>query len=249
MNKIKFKNLNNETLVGILSLSPDRAKHVIILCHGFEASKNSNTYIKIETKLLEHSIATFRFDFHGRGKSEGNIADTTISKAIDDIRCAVIQIKKLGFNSISLFGSSFGGISILNALPTLDIPIKCVVLKSPVSNYIDLFNNTMTKKQIDDWQKTGTHEYEKKLFIKYTLYQDALTHDTYSVITKIDIPIYIIHGDADEIVPIEQSKKLFEVLPNTTLEIIPNCDHRYSNPEHFTKFLNKTISFFIKELN
>ncbi len=43
---------------------------------------------------------------------------------------------------------------------------------------------------------------------------------------KIDVPTLVLHGDADQIVPIEDSAKLTaKIVKNATLKIIPGAPH------------------------
>lgn len=58
---IFLKNKDNEKLVGILEGPPDA--EVVILCHGFQSSKNSSTIQAIAPGLLDAGFGVFRFDF------------------------------------------------------------------------------------------------------------------------------------------------------------------------------------------
>jgi pimeloyl-ACP methyl ester carboxylesterase len=44
-------------------------------------------------------------------------------------------------------------------------------------------------------------------------------------VSEFDLPILVITGDDDRIVPTEQSLRLAEELPNAKLAIIPQCGH------------------------
>ena len=61
---------------------------------------------------------------------------------------------------------------------------------------------------------------------------------------KIKCPKLIIHGTADDLVPIWQSEELVKRIPNAKLESIKEADHIYSNKEHDEIFNNLTIKFF-----
>ena len=61
---------------------------------------------------------------------------------------------------------------------------------------------------------------------------------------KIKCPTLIIHGTADDLVPIWQSEELVKRIPNAKLESIKEADHIYSNKEHDEIFNNLTIKFF-----
>lgn len=250
MEKVYFKNSKGNNLCGILSNPTlSKEKPVIILCHGFSTSKDSQTYKRLEEILNNHQISTFRFDFFGHGESEGKLEDITISEAVDDILNAIPFLEKEGYFKIGLFGSSFGGISsIIAASKTNDLFI--LALKSPVSNYKEKGLVTKTKEELEEWREKGYRYYEsgdgRKLRLNYTFFEDFENNDGYEAAKKIKIPTLIVHGDKDGAVPVEQSKKTTNLIKNCRLEIIKGADHRYSNPEHFEKMIGLISQFIIK---
>lgn len=250
MEKVYFKNSKGNNFCGILS-NPTlgKEKPIIILCHGFSSSKDSRTYKKLEEMLNNHQISTFRFDFFGHGESEGKFEDITISEAVDDILNAISFLKKQGYSKIGLIGSSFGGISsIMAASKTKDLFV--LALKSPVSNYKEIEMATKTEKQLKEWRGKGYTYYisgdGRKLKLNYTFFEDFESNNGYEAARKIKIPTLIVHGDEDESVPIEQSRKTANLIQDCKLEIIEGADHRYSNSEDFEKMLSLISSFVIK---
>ncbi len=62
-------------------------------------------------------------------------------------------------------------------------------------------------------------------------------------------PILIIHGNKDETVPIEDGKKIYDMAqPPKEFYEVDGGDHRFSDPLHLAKVIEKTLSF-IKELD
>lgn len=60
-------------------------------------------------------------------------------------------------------------------------------------------------------------------------------------------PILIIHGDKDEVVPIEEGKKIFELArPPKEFFEVTNGDHRFSDPEHLKTVIQKAVEFIEK---
>jgi dipeptidyl aminopeptidase/acylaminoacyl peptidase len=248
--KIFFKNSQGNRLCGILSdPAYQKEKPIIILCHGFSTSKEGRTYVRLEEILNDKGISTFRFDFFGHGESEGKFEEITTLEAVDDIQNAIRFLKESGYKKIGLIGSSFGGMaSIIEAGKTSDL--YALALKSPVSDYLGLLHTRIDRQEIKKWKEKGmiditgvegeTHK------IGYSFYEEAEKIKAYEAAQKIKIPTLIVHGDKDETVPIEQSKKTASLIENCRLEIIDGGDHRYSKPEHFEKMLD-LISDFILE--
>ena len=82
--------------------------------------------------------------------------------------------------------------------------------------------------------------------MKHTFFDDIKNNNGYEAAKKITIPTIIVHGDTDELVPIEQSRKTAKLIDNCRLEIIKGADHGYTKPEHFEKMI-ELISGFVVE--
>jgi dipeptidyl aminopeptidase/acylaminoacyl peptidase len=244
--KIYFENSKGNKLCGILSNpTENKDKPVIILCHGFTTSKNSSTYVRLEKILNENGISTFRFDFFGHGESEGKFEDVTTSEAAADILNAIKFLKNLGYSKSGLVGSSFGGMaSIIAASKTDDLFI--LALKSPVSDYLGKLISQKSEQEIETWRERGYIYYKEKLKLNYSFFEDAGKVNGHEAAEKIRIPTLIVHGDKDDSVPIEQSKKTANLIENCKLEIIEGADHYYSKPEDFEKMLDLISKFIIK---
>lgn len=248
--KLYFNNSKGNKLCGILS-NPNLSisTPIIILCHGFSTTKNAHTSIKLQEIINQNNVSTFRFDFFGHGESEGKFEDITISEAVDDTLNAIKLMKKLGYTKIGLFGSSFGGITaLMTASKIKDLSI--LILKSPVSNFQEIELERKSKKELDEWKSNGFTYYIDGKGIKhqlnYTFFEDFKNNDGYEAAKKIKIPTLIIHGDADEIVPIKQSQKTVNIIKNCRLEVINGANHKYSEPKHFEMML-EFVSRFIME--
>lgn len=248
--KIFFKNSSGNNLAGMLSNPPDsKDKPIFILCHGFATSKDSYSIVKLQQLLNQNNISTFRFDFFGHGESEGKFEDITVSEGVDDALQAIHYLKKQGYSKIGLFGSSFGGIvSTMTASKSKDLYL--LVLKSPVSNFLERDFQVKTEKELKDWKSNGFTYYVagkgQKFKLNYTFFEDYKNNDGYQAAPKIKIPTLIVHGDKDDIVPVEQSKKIASLIKNCTLKIISGADHRYSQPDHFDLMLNLILQFVLK---
>ncbi|MFH1637243.1 MAG: alpha/beta fold hydrolase [Candidatus Woesearchaeota archaeon] len=239
--KVFFENSNGIKLCGILS---NNGNPVIILCHGFSTSKESRTYVKLEAMLNDKGFSTFRFDFFGHGESGGKFEDITISEAVDDVLNAIKFLKRKGYARIGLMGSSFGGMaSLLAASRTNELFV--LALKCPVSDYL---GKLVVQGGVGQWKEKGYCYYEsgdgRKLKLNYSFLEDAEKVSGYEAAKKIRIPTLIVHGDKDETVPVDQSKKTASIIENCRLEVIEGEDHHFSKDN---ETVLKLISEFIAE--
>lgn len=221
----------------------------MILCHGFTTSKDSYTYVRLEEILNGKGISTFRFDFFAHGESEGEFEDITISEAVDDILNAIKFMKESGYSKIGLVGSSFGGIASVIVASKTDY-LFILALESPVSDDLGKLVAQESRQEIETWKERGfiyyTSSNGRKLKLNYSFFEDDEKVNGYEAAKKIKIPTFIVHGDNDESVPIEQSKKIVGLIDNSRLEVIKGADHRYSKPGDFEKMLGLISEFIIK---
>lgn len=80
--------------------------------------------------------------------------------------------------------------------------------------------------------------------LNYVFYEDAIQNDGYEA-KNISIPTLIVHGDADDEVPTEQSIKLSKLLPNCKLSIVKGADHTYTNETHSEQMLNEIVDYIL----
>ena len=249
--KIYFSNSNGVKLCGILSNpASDVFSPIIILCHGFTTSKDNFTNRKLEEILNQKNIVTFRFDFFGHGESEGDFSQITISEGVDDILQAVKYLKTLGYSKIGLFGGSFGGICAIMAASKIK-DLYLLALKSAVGNYKERDLAVKSKEELTSWKQEGYQIYvsgngdEHKL--NYSFFEDYDNNDGYIAAENIKIPTLVVHGDADESVPVEQAVKISKILQNGKLELVEGANHHYSGLGHFDKMIKIISDFIIKE--
>jgi len=250
--EIFFENSRGVKLCGILSNpTTEREKPIIVLCHGFFRSKDGRTYVGLEKILNKRGISTLRFDFFGHGESEGKFEDVTTSEAVDDVLKAIEFLKESGYEKIGLMGSSFGGMaSIIAASRARVNDLFVLALKSPVSDYSSLFQAHENEQEVKEIEEKGftyvTDSEGNKRRLNISFFIDAGKAKGYEAAKKIRIPALIVHGDQDDSVPVEQSKKTASLMENCRLEVIKGADHGYSNEKHFNEMLD-LISRFIVE--
>ncbi len=240
--KLFYLNSKGEKLCAVLSdPSGDFGRPIIVLCHGFNSSKEARSIVTLEKTLNAKNISTFRIDFFGQGESDGNFEDITASEAVDDVVRAVNFLKSKGYKRVGLVGSSFGGLACLIAAAKSH-EIYVLALRSPVADYEEVEFLQRGEDGMLKWKHEKIASKENRP-VKYAFIEDAKRNNGLAFAPKIFVPTLIVHGDADRIVPIGQSKKLASLIPGCRLEIIPGADHRYTDPEHFNKMIGLITEF------
>ena len=108
MEFIEFKNVRGQRLVG--ELDWQAGEPLVVCTHGLQSSRQATKLQALAEALRKQKIGSLRFDFAGRGDSEGKFFDVTYSQQIDDLKAALdFSESTLGASSIGLMGSSMGG--------------------------------------------------------------------------------------------------------------------------------------------
>jgi len=249
---VTFKNSKGDKLAGIINLSDgaDLKSPVVVICHGFSSSKNGSAH-KVANMLNEIGIGTLRFDFWGHGESDGTFEDITLSEGVDDTLSAINFLSVRGHTNISLLGTSYGGACAIMAASKTD-KLKVLGLRSPVADYGERTRITMSQELQDDWVKKGYRIYTssdgRELKLKSSFFLDFENNKGFEAAQKIRIPTCVVHGDKDESVPLELSKKLAGIIPGLELHIIPGADHRYTDKKLDDQAIGILVQFFKEQL-
>ena len=247
ISKIYFPSSSGVRICGDLSAPSEMSKEqVTILCHGFASGRDSGTNKRLEKFLSGRGLHSLRFDFFGHGESGGNFSDITVTRAVEDVKAAHNFLKECGYRRFGLVGSSFGGLVSILAASELG-GLERLALKSPVSDYLSRLFEKEGEWDITGWKQQGYHIYtdfeggEKRLAYKF--YEDAAQRCGYEAAVRINVPTLIVHGEEDETVPVSQSIRLAEMIPDCRLHTIPGADHRYSEPDHFERMISLIENF------
>ena len=79
---------------------------------------------------------------------------------------------------------------------------------------------------------------DKKIGIKFKFFRDYGRQDSYAAAKHINAPTLIIHGDNDEIVPLDKSRQLRKHIKDSKILIFKGADHQYTNPAAEKKMIS-----------
>ncbi len=259
--------------------NPEKLPSVFII-HGFKGFKDWGYVPFFAQELADNGffVVTFNFSHNGIGENPfeftelEKFANNTISLEVSELDELIDFYNLGGFgfdgrkNSIGLIGHSRGGaialIQTKEAIETQKVNnLKAIALWGTISTF-----ERYTKHQIEIWKKQGYLEVvnsrtNQVLRLNKILLDDfEQNRERFNLLTcisKINIPILIVHGDQDLTVPLEEAYQLYNSSDKelTELVIIPAAGHTFnivhpyqgSNPQ-FEQVKARTIDFFIKHL-
>lgn len=243
MEKISFVNRRGAVLSGILHHPPDAmTRGAVILCHGMESDKNSEKLVFLAEALAGRGILTLRFDFSYVGESSGKFADITYSGEVDDLKAAYALVQNHRPGKSAIFGSSMGGTVALLFAAQEPTVAALVTLAAPL--HPERFpNRLLSREQRQQWREQGFTIYNGQR-LNVALLEDLERIDVPAAARRIGCPVLILHGDADEIVPVEEAYELHSCLPNSKrLTIFPAADHRLSDPALMRRALDEALDW------
>ena len=153
---------------------------------------------------------------------------------------------------ISALGTSFGGASALHAAAVMETLFECMVLRCPPSNYLAVEKYELSESELSAWKKQGSRlypgKYDPNLMLKYHFYEDLAKHEGWKIAASIHTPTLIVHGDKDDIVPIDQSYKLDQLMPNSKLLVMKGAGHGFSEGSTYEDSMREIMVFFKEHL-
>ena len=228
-------------------------KTVVIMCHGFTTNQNNFTGQTLTPKLDDLGIASLRFDFFGHGKSTGEFPEITITKGKQDILACVNHARSaLGFKTVGLFGSSYGGATSIMAASEIEPPLDALVLKAPVTNYRLRDDEYYSEQEIKQWEEKGymmvDHSERGEEKLNFVFYEDEENNKGWEAAKKITTPTLIIHGDADKPVPIKDTRHAVTLFPNADLVELEGVDHWFKEEGAFERMITESVDFLSQKL-
>ncbi len=232
MEKIFFTNNRRLKLCGVLETANSASKEVVVMVHGYSSGKDSSTYVMLAKAFSEKNLNSFRFDLAGNYESEGKFEEQTISTMVEDINAAVKMLQKRGFEVFDVIGSSGGGLA--SMVFALKFKLNKLALIAPVSDYPSQRQKKYGDTGLKEWKEKGFNYFNAArrglLKVNYSFYEDAKQHVMREKARGIKCQVFIVHGDKDESVPLEDSVQLVKFLPNTKLEVFKGASHRFTEP-------------------
>ncbi|MSP41682.1 MAG: alpha/beta fold hydrolase [Deltaproteobacteria bacterium] len=245
---ISFSNARGDRLAGVLHAPAAKGDQcgAAILCHGMDSDKNSAKLIFLSRALAEVGVATLRFDFSYVGASSGKYEDLTCSGEVDDL-CAYELMQQRYPGKLGIFGSSLGGTVALLFAAQQPKVAALATLAAPLHPE-EFPKRMLTPPQLQQWREEGLTYYNGRQ-LNRTLLEDLEKIDVVAAAKSIRCPVLILHGDADQVVPVAEAHELNGCLTTKTrLTVYPGADHRLSDPSVMRSAMAEALEWLTKHV-
>ncbi|MDJ0637010.1 MAG: YqiA/YcfP family alpha/beta fold hydrolase [Xenococcaceae cyanobacterium MO_188.B29] len=181
-----------------------------IYLHGFASSPRSNKAQYLRDRFTEIGINLKIIDLNA-----GDFSHLTLTRQIEQTRSAFPPDN----SSVTIIGSSFGGLTAA-WLGEKYSQVQRLILLAPAFGFLSHWLPKLGEVQVQQWQKSGYlsvyHYGEKReLPLHYQFIADAQQYNESHL--KRLLPTLILHGQNDEVIPIEASRNYINQHPWTKL--------------------------------
>ena len=226
---ISFYNSRGQRLAGRLYESTPHNDRGVIFCHGLFSSKDGYKITRMAEHIVRWGYNLLTFDFAYAGESEGSLVDMSFMQSCDDLSSAVRFFQGRGVRQIHLMGSSMGGaVSVYFSSENNSLINSLIAIATPL-DLVDLIVKNAGIQDIHSLPPDGTTSIEN-IPIRNSFFKEVYTVDLVEAVRKIDVPVFIIHGKDDMVVPVENAcifEKNVKSLCKTLL--LEKGDHNLTN--------------------
>jgi len=204
---------------------------VVLYFHGNAANIGAN--VEQAYKFHKLGFDVLLIDYRGYGLSTGNFpSEAQIYQDIEIVWNYLVDIRKINPQNILVYGHSLGG-AIAIELATRYPQMAGLIIKSSFTSMENMVNS-----------QGGIYKFFP---VKLLLNQKF---DSISKLRKLDIPILLVHGTEDVLVPAYMSEELFAVTPTEIkdLYMVPGAGHNNVAAIAGDEYLHK-INQFVEQLN
>ena len=218
-------------LVGELHIPSNYRIHpALCICHGIPATPPDPTdkgYTLLAQRFCHAGFITLIFNFRGTGRSEGNLDILGWTRDLQAAFDFLYKQKEVDKAHFCLLGFS-GGAAVSVYAAVHDPRVSLVATCACPADFRSLTQRETTKDTIQHFRQIGAirdkdfppsvEEWEKGF--------EAITPINW--VNKISPrPLLLIHGDADELIPLDHAYKLYQkAKAPKELKILPGAKHR-----------------------
>ena len=251
MSNFKYLKISKSKKLRYLSINQNSNLSIVFL-HGFMSDIEGDKPKNFLNYCKKRKLGFLAVEYSGHGKSSGKFNNNNISKWTEDVKVSINKI--INKKKFILIGSSMGSWLSLNQFKYFKNQIKGFL---GIGSGPEFLERLMWKKFSDKVKKEiiqkgiyqlkhGEYEYP----ITYQLIKDGRKNKVLHKKYKIKIPVTMVHGSKDEVVPVIYSRKILKIFNNAKKKIlvIKNGDHSLSNKVSLKK-INKELDKIVFHQN
>ena len=223
---------------------------VIIYCHGFKGFKNWGFIPYLHEYFSAGNFAVIAFNYARNGvvgnddvvTQEQLFSGNTVTSELNSMKAVGDWLKQnaqklnLDREHVTWLGHSRGGANVIVFANLYPNYVEKIVVWNPIPSYQWLFKDV----DKEAWKLNKTIPISNArtgqvLPLDYGVWADILAHEEeYDVLENTRMlgrPLLIIHGEMDDVVPLETSLPLYEACVHSLRMTVPGANHTF-NMQH-----------------
>ena len=219
---------------------------LVIILHGYTGHMEEPHIAGLAEALGRNDFATLRVELYGHGKSDGEFRNHTVLKWLTQLMEVIDYAAALPWRgNLYLTGHSQGGMTVMLAAAAKRDVLRAVIPLSPAVNiyYGSRAGKVLGTRFDPDHIPEVFVQNEHVLNGNYLRAAQLLPLE--DAIARTDCPVLIVHGDADESVPIRGSIDAVNKYRDARLKIIPGDTHCY---DHHLDQMIEAVTEFLKQM-
>ena len=210
-----------------------KSQITVVFFHGFMSDMTGKKPIAVQNFCKKQKLNFLKFEYSGHGKSSGKFTDGNISKWTNDAK-SLIRSKTKKSKNLIFVGSSMGSWIALNLFSYFKKKLKAFIGIASAPEFLEelmwkKFNRKikkiiMTKKIYHLDHGEYSYPLTKQLIL------DGRKNKILNNKINLNIPIVLLHGKKDEIVPLKVSRNILKICRKSKKKFIKikNGDHSLS---------------------
>ncbi len=205
----------------------------VLVVHGY--ASHAGDLLQVAPALVAAGMSVLLLDLRGHGRSawEGRPTPQVFAEDLE------VGLDWLAANelvgAVALLGHSMGGSAVIRAAarhPEVQAVVAVAAVADPTLTAIGVWPAGVNKVLMDRMaRRTGI---------------DPSVNFARNVIGLLDIPVLLVHGELDRVVPVRHAHVLKKAQPNAELLVLPEANH--SDLDLFAEAFPTVVGFLRREL-
>ena len=233
-------------------LANKNSKITVVFFHGFMSDMLGKKPLALQRICRKLKVNFLKFEYSGHGSSSGKFINGNISKWTSDAK-NLIKSKTKNSKKFIFIGSSMGSWIALNLLSTFKKKLKGFIGIASAPEFLEELMWKKFNKEIKKTILTNKIYYLKNGNYNYPLTKQLIFDGRKNRVLKnkinLKIPIVLLHGGEDDVVPFKFSKKIFKMFKKSKRKLIKinNGDHSLSRKADL-KILTRELKILVEKI-
>ncbi|MFZ8757259.1 alpha/beta hydrolase [Microbacterium sp. HMH0099] len=211
----------------------------VLLVHGFGADEMGGRQLFVQTArhLAALGAVVRSYSRLGQGASDGEFADITLGDEVDQVVEMIEDFAAGG--TVHVVAHSLGAVESALAAARLPDAVATLTLWSPAGVVVDdiTVHDEIQGQSLAPAREQGWFDFGGMALGMPFIAEVRDGFDVYGPVFAYPGPVDIVHGTADDIVPVAYGARYEHLLPDATLTVIDGADHGWSSVPLRTRLL------------